>query len=62
MFKDYRVKMISNDVSGACKFIKKEILALRFPVTFLNLKNSFLYRTPPVTASENTIFTIESMK
>ena len=62
MFKDFHVKMISKDVSGACKFIKKEILALCFPVSFLNLKNTFFCRTPPVAASENTIFTIESMK
>ena len=57
MFKDFQVKMISKDVSGACRFIKKEILALCFPVNFLNFK-----RAPPVAASENTIFTIESMK
>ena len=57
MFKDFQVKMRSKDVSGACKF-----LALCFPVNFLNFKNTFLYRTPPVAASDNTIFTIESMK
>ena len=72
MFKDFQVKMISKDVSGACKFIKKEILALCFPVNLLNFKNPFLYGTPPVwlliwntsgvAASENTIFTIESIK
>ena len=62
MFKDFQVKMISKDVSGASKFIEKEILALCFPVNILNFKNTFLYRTPPVAASENTIFTIESMK
>ena len=62
MFKNFQVKMISKDVSGACKFIKKEILALCFPVNFLNFKNTFLYRTPPVAASDNTIFTTESMK
>ena len=28
MFKDFQIKMISKDVSGACKFTKKEILAL----------------------------------
>ena len=54
--------MTSKDVSGACKFIKKEILALCFPVNFFNFKNTFLYRTPPVAASDNTIFTTESMK
>ena len=62
MFKDFQVKMISKDVSGACRFIKKEILALCFPENFLNFKNSFLNITPPVAASDNTTFTIESMK
>ena len=62
MFKDFQVKMISKDVTGACKFIKKEILTLCFPVNFLTFKNNFLYRTPPVAASDNTVFTIESMK
>ena len=62
MFEDFQVKMIRKDVSGAFKFRKKEILALCFPVNFLNFKNIFLYRTPPVAASDNTIFTIESMK
>ena len=54
MFKDFQVKMISKDVSGTCKFIKKEILDLCFAVNFLNFKNTFLYRTLPVAASENT--------
>ena len=62
MFKDFQVKMISKDVNGAFKFIKKEILALCFPGNFLNFKNTFLYRTPRVAGSENRIFTIESMK
>ena len=62
MFKDFQVKMISKDVSEACKFIKKEILGLCFRVNFLNFKNTFLYRTPPVAASDNTVFNIESMK
>ena len=62
MFKDFQVKIISKDVSGAYKFIKKEILALCFPLNLLNFKNTFFYRTPPMAASENTIFTIESMK
>ena len=62
MFKDFRVNMISKDVSGACKFIKKEVLALCFPVNFFNFKNTFLNRTPLVAGSENTIFTIESIK
>ena len=39
MLKNFKVKMVSKDVSGACKFIEKEILALRFPVNFLNFKN-----------------------
>ena len=62
MFRDFQVKMVSKDVSGACKFIKKEILALCFPVNFLNFKNTYLCRTPPVAASDNTIFTAESVK
>ena len=62
MFKDFQVKMISKDVSGACKFIKKEILVLCFPVNFLNFKNTFFYRTPPMAASDDTIFIMESMK
>ena len=70
MFKDFQVMMISKDVSGpnllkskgVSKFIKKEILAWCFPINFLNFKNTFLYRTPPVAASDNTIFTTESMK
>ena len=60
MFKDFQVKMISKDVSGACKFIEKEILALYFPVNFLNFENTFLYS--PVAASDNTIFTTDTMK
>ena len=62
MFKDFQVKMISKDISGACKFIKKEILALCFLLNFLNFKNTLLYRTPPVAASDNAIFTTESVK
>ena len=62
MFKDFQVKIRSKDVSGACKFIEKEILAFYFPVNFLNCKNTFLYRTRPVAASDNAIFTTESMK
>ena len=62
MFKDFQVKMISKDVSGASKFIKKEILALCFPVNFLNFKNTFLNRALPVATSDNTIFTVESIK
>ena len=62
MFKDFQVKMISKDISGACKFIENEILALCFPVTFLNFNNTFLYRKRPVAASDYTIFITESMK
>ena len=62
MFKDFQVKMISKDVSGAWKFIEKEILALYFPVNFLNFKNTFLYRTRPVCASDITIFTTDTME
>ena len=62
MFKDFQVKIISKDVSGACNFIKKETLDTCFPVNFANFKNIFLYRTPLVAPSDNTIFTTESMK
>ena len=62
MFKDFQVKIRSKDVSGACKFIEKEILAFYFPVNFLNCENTFLYRTRPVATSDNAIFTTESMK
>ena len=62
MFKDFQIKMISKDVRDACKFIENKILTLCFPVNFLNFKNTFLYRTRPMAASDNTIFTTESMK
>ena len=62
MFKDFQVKIISKDVSGTCKFIKEKTLAWCFPVNFLNFKNTFLYRTSLVAASDNTVFTTESMK
>ena len=63
MFKDFQVKTISKGVSGACKFIKKETLAHAFSCEFCELfKNTFLYRTPPMTAPDNAIFTIEPMK
>ena len=62
MFKDFQVKMIK-DISGTCKFIKKETLPLMFSCEFCDLfKNTFLYRTPLVAASDNTIFTTEPMK
>ena len=59
MFKDFQVKMITKDVSGTCKFIKKETLAQMFSCEFCNL---FKNRTPLVAASDNTIFTTEPMK
>ena len=37
MFKDFQVKMISKDVGGACKFIKKEALAHVFSCEFCEL-------------------------
>ena len=38
----------------ACKFIKKEILVQGFSCEFYEIfKNTFFYRTPPVTASIN---------
>ena len=62
MFKDFQVKMIK-DISGACNFIEKETLAKMFSSEFCNLfKSTFLYRTPLVAASDNTIFTTEPMK
>ena len=42
MFKDFQVKMINKDVSSACKFIQKEILAMCFPVNFFTLRTPFL--------------------
>ena len=33
-----------------------------FPVNFANFKKTFLYTAPLVTASDNTIFTTESVK
>ena len=59
MFKDFQVKTISKDVS---KFIKKRLWYLYFPVNFANFKNTFLYRTPLVPASDNKILTTVSMK
>ena len=37
MFKDFQVKTISKDVSGACKFVKKETLAQVFSCEFCEL-------------------------
>ena len=63
MFKDFQVMMISKDVSDTCKFIKKETLAQVISCKFCKLfKNTFLYRTNLVAASDNTTFTTEPMK
>ena len=48
---DFQVKTISKDVASA-NLLKKRLWHLYFPVNFLNFKNSFLYGTPLVTASE----------
>ena len=37
MFKDFQVKTVSKDVSGACKFIKKETPAQVFSCEFYEL-------------------------
>ena len=37
MFKDFQVKMISKDVNGACKFIKKRDSGLVFSCEFFEL-------------------------
>ena len=62
MFKDFQVKTISKDVAAPANLLKKRLWHLYFLVNFANIKNTFLYRTPPVAASDNTIFTTESMK
>ena len=62
MFKYFQVKRISKDDSSTCKLIKKRLWHRCFPVDFANFKNTFLYRTPPVAASDNTLFTTESIK
>ena len=59
MFKGFQVKMISKDVAAPANLLKN---TLRFPVNFANFKNTFLYRTPPIAASDNTIFITEPMK
>ena len=61
MFKDFQVKATSKDVVSA-NLLKKRLWHLYFPVNFLNFKNTFLYRTPPVADSDSTIFTTEPMK
>ena len=62
MFRDLRVKTISKDVAAPANLLKKRILHLYLPVNFANFKNTFLYRTHPVAASDNTVFTTESVK
>ena len=63
MLKDFQVKRISKYVAAPANLLKKKRLwHLCFPVIFENFKNIFLYRTPPVAACDNTIFTIEPMK
>ena len=62
MFRDLRVKTISKDVAAPANLLKKRIWHLYFPVNFANFKNTFLYRTHPVAASDNTVFTTESVK
>ena len=62
MFKDFQVKTISKDVVVPANLLKKRLWHLYFPVNFANFKNTFLYRTPLVAASDNTIFTTVSMK
>ena len=41
---------------------KKGLWHRCLPVNLANFKNTILYTTPPVAASDNTIFTTESMK
>ena len=62
MFKDFQVKTISKDVAAPANLLKKKLSHLYFPVNFVNFKNTLSYITPPVAASDNTIFTTESMK
>ena len=62
MFKDFQVKTISKDVVVPANLLKKRLWHLYFPVNFANFKNTFLYRTHPVAASDNTVFTTESVK
>ena len=62
MFKDFQVKMIGKNVTAPANLLKKRLWHLYFPVNFSNFKSTFLYRTPSVAASDNTIFTTESMK
>ena len=61
MFKDFQVKTISKDVAAPANLLKKRLWHLYFPVNFANFKNTFLYRTAPIAASDNAIFTTESI-
>ena len=62
MLKNFQVKTTSKDVVVPANLLKKRLWHLYFPVNFVNFKNTFLYRTPPVAASNNKIFTTEPMK
>ena len=55
MSKDFQVKTISKDVAAPADLLKKRLWHLYFPVNFENFKNTFLYRTHPVAASDNAI-------
>ena len=58
-----RVSFLLKLQAGAYKFIKKETLAQVSFCEFCKIsKNTFFYRAPLMAASENTIFTIDSMK
>ena len=59
MFKGFQVKTISKDIAAPANLLKN---TLRFSVNFANFKNTFLYRTPSIAASDNTIFITEPMK
>ena len=49
-----RVSFLINLQAEACNFIKKETLALVFSCEFRKIsKNTFSYRTPPLSASES---------
>ena len=54
MFKDFQVKTISKDVVAPTNLLKKRLWHLYLPVNFANFKNTVLYRTPLVAASDNT--------
>ena len=54
MFKDFQVKTISKDMVALANLLKKRLWHLYLPVNFANFKNTVLYRTPLVAASDNT--------